>query len=206
VQIRSADEVVNCPLCTFENRGDAMFCSMCGEQLQPGGEPPVATSIPQATPSLKVVSSIRSPDVPVLQSVPVPLATDPYTRNSSNGGGRQATTTTAAASAARAVGFEAIVDEPEPVSGPYARSDTPSPPPFPYSVVECDGRRVPVVVAEQWISCVHCTMDNPPEATRCEVCYGLLVGHSHTTVGRGGAAVATRADTVAAARLSGRFR
>jgi hypothetical protein len=61
----------------------------------------------------------------------------------------------------------------------HTRGTPPSPPPYdPYthSILDVDGRRVAVAVAEQWVSCVHCTMDNPPEAMRCEVCFGSLVG------------------------------
>ena len=33
---------------------------------------------------------------------------------------------------------------------------------------------IAVVVAEQWVACVHCAGDNPPHARRCEVCFGCL--------------------------------
>lgn len=37
---------------------------------------------------------------------------------------------------------------------------------------------IAVVVAEQWVACVHCAGDNPPYAHRCEVCFGSLTGTS----------------------------
>lgn len=37
---------------------------------------------------------------------------------------------------------------------------------------------IAVVVAEQWVPCVHCAGDNPPHALRCEVCFGNLTGSS----------------------------
>ena len=37
---------------------------------------------------------------------------------------------------------------------------------------------IAIVVAEQWVACVHCAGDNPPYAHRCEVCFGSLTGTS----------------------------
>ena len=37
---------------------------------------------------------------------------------------------------------------------------------------------IDVVVAEQWVACVHCAGDNPPHAHRCELCFGSLTGIS----------------------------
>ena len=37
---------------------------------------------------------------------------------------------------------------------------------------------IAVVVAEQWVPCLHCAGDNPPHASRCEVCFGNLTGSS----------------------------
>lgn len=33
---------------------------------------------------------------------------------------------------------------------------------------------ISIAIAEQWTACVHCTTDNPPNAARCEVCFGAL--------------------------------
>lgn len=43
---------------------------------------------------------------------------------------------------------------------------------------EEDVTDIAVVVAEQWVPCVHCAGDNPPHAIRCEVCFGNLTGSS----------------------------
>ena len=44
-----------------------------------------------------------------------------------------------------------------------------------------DGEGVAIVVAEQWVSCVHCAADNPPSSSRCEVCYGPLTNRTPNT-------------------------
>jgi hypothetical protein len=43
---------------------------------------------------------------------------------------------------------------------------------------EEDVTDIAVVVAEQWVPCVHCAGDNPPHTLRCEVCFGNLTGSS----------------------------
>jgi hypothetical protein len=43
---------------------------------------------------------------------------------------------------------------------------------------EEDVTDIAMVVAEQWVPCVHCAGDNPPHALRCEVCFGNLTGSS----------------------------
>lgn len=49
------------------------------------------------------------------------------------------------------------------------------------------GRRgvIAIVVAEQWIACVHCSADNPPNAARCEVCFGTLARSTADATGGG---------------------
>ena len=42
---------------------------------------------------------------------------------------------------------------------------------------EDEGEGMAIVVAELWVSCVHCAADNPPSAVRCEVCFGALAAH-----------------------------
>ena len=45
---------------------------------------------------------------------------------------------------------------------------------------EEEEEKIDIVIAEQWVGCVHCTADNPPLVLRCEVCHGPLT----STLGR----------------------
>jgi hypothetical protein len=182
---------------------EVRYCGMCGEALAPDALPPVATPVPSAVPALTVVSSLRSVSRPAAPpgAVRVPAA-GAGARDGRGGGaaavaavvtdaqpidGSSDVTDVAEAAAAEASAARAPAD-----TTPGIPSSPPSPPPtgatggalVGHAGPEIDREDVSFaatatgpplpVVAEGFVQCPHCHVDNPPGVARCEVCRLLL--------------------------------